>query len=324
MGRSQSAWRRQVVKARPKVPGASGGGTEDGSSFQPLPAWMRLYVYGMHGLTLDVVTSCARSFPHSQDYHLLGFSSPYRCLLHALSHFALEKLYLQRKSFPESSLAFHLVFYPSVFVGLQILLRKTLLQYCPHERVLSAEELGLQYALSIYHSQVFLKSFLKLQYQGWEGQCTTTTNPGVSHGPRLPVFLRFLFFGMHGFLDEVFFTSVFNFMEKPGSPLSGHTSLWSFFMYGSCSLVVEKLYFYLSYDRGWGPWKRLPVYILFVYAWEFSWGIGLRTCNACSWDYSHYPLNFMGLVTLMYLPGWVFLSFYQDLLSKMLFRVHYV
>ncbi|XP_044132870.1 transmembrane protein 229A [Bufo gargarizans] len=295
--------RRQVARARVKAPAV------------PLPVWMRLYFYGMHGLTLDVLSSCIRRFLHSQDYQLLGFSSPYRCLLHALAHLALEKIYLQRKSFPDNALAFHFVFYPSVFVGLQILLRKTLLQGCPPERALSAAELGLQYALAIYYSQLFLRSFLRLQYQGGVG-------PNAGH--RLPLALRFTFYGMHGFMDEVFFTSAFNLLEKPGSPVSGHTSLWSFFMYGSCSLIVERLFLYLCYGRGWGAWRRFPVYILFVYTWEFSWGLGLRTCNACSWDYSHYPLNFMGLVTLMYLPGWIFLSFYQDLLSKVLLRIRYV
>ncbi|KAM3925232.1 transmembrane protein 229A isoform 1-T1 [Leptodactylus fuscus] len=312
MGRNQGAWRRQVVRARVKAPAVT--------ISQPLPVWMRLYFYGMHGLTLDVLSSCIRRFPHSQDYKLLGFSSPYRCLLHALAHLALEKIYLQRKSFPDNALAFHFVFYPSVYVGLQILLRKTLLQCCPQDRALSAAELGLQYALAIYYSQVFLRSFLRLQYHSWEGQGDVWAN--VGH--QLPLSLRFLFFGMHGFMDEVFFTSAFNLLEKPWSLVSGHTSLWSFFMYGSCSLIVEKLFFYLCYGRGWGAWRRLPVYILFVYTWEFSWGLGLRTCNACSWDYSHYPLNFMGLVTLMYLPGWIFLSFYQDLLSKVLLRIRYV
>ncbi|CAJ0941287.1 unnamed protein product [Ranitomeya imitator] len=310
MGRNQGGWRRPVVRARVKA-----------ISSQPLPLWMRLYFYGMHGLTLDVLSSCIRRFPHRQDYQLLGFSSPYRCLLHALAHLALEKIYLQRKSFPDNALAFHLVFYPSVFVGLQILLRRTLLQCCPQERALSAAELGLQYALALYSSQVFLRSVLRLQYQSWGGQGGQCC-PAAAH--RLPLSLRFLFFGMHGFMDEVFFTSAFNLLEKPGCPVSGHTSLWSFFMYGSCSLVVEKLFLYLCYGRGWGPWRRLPVYILFVYTWEFCWGLGLRTWNACSWDYSHYPLNFMGLVTLMYLPGWVLLSFYQDLLSKVLLRIRYV
>ncbi|KAM4677424.1 transmembrane protein 229A [Discoglossus pictus] len=321
MGRSQGSWRRQVVKARLKTPSAD----SSLSNSQPLPAWMRLYFYGMHGLTLDVLSSCVHNFYYSQDYSLLGFSSPYQCLLHALAHFALEKIYLQRKSFPESALAFHFVFYPSVYVGLQILLRKTLLQYCPQERGLSAAELGLQYGLAVYYSKGFLKIFLRLHYNSWEGPQTAycSAASGLSAQHRLPILLRFIFFGMHGFLDEVFFTSFFNLLEKPEGIMSGHTSLWSFFMYGSCSLVVERLYFYLCYSKGWGAWKRFPVYILFVYTWEFSWGLGLRTCNACSWDYSHYPLNFMGLVTLMYLPGWVFLSFYQDLLSKVLLRIHY-
>ncbi|XP_068132474.1 transmembrane protein 229A [Hyperolius riggenbachi] len=315
MGRNQGAWKRQLSRARVKAPSVA--------ISQPLPVWMRLYFYGMHGLTLDVLSSCVRRFPHSQDYSLLGFSSPYRCLLHALAHLALEKIYLQRKSFPDNGLAFHFVFYPSVFVGLQILLRKTLLQSCPQERPVSAAaELGLQYGLAVYFSQVFLQSFLRLQYE--QPSLDSPQQPRTADGgQRLPLLLRFLFFGMHGFLDEVFFTSIFNLLEKPGSPLSGHTSLWSFFMYGSCSLVVDKLYFYLSYSRGWAVWRRLPVYILFAYTWEFSWGLGLRTCNACSWDYSHYPLNFMGLVTLMYLPGWIFLSFYHDLLSKVLLRIRY-
>ncbi|XP_073475871.1 transmembrane protein 229A [Aquarana catesbeiana] len=307
MGRNQGAWRRQVGRARStKAPPVG---------WQPLPVWMRLYFYGMHGLTLDVLSSCLRRLPTTHDYSLLGFSSPYRCLLHALVHLALEKIYLQKKSFPENGLAFHFVFYPSVFVGLQILLRKTLLQCCPHEQPLSAAELGLQYGLAIYYSQGFLPTFLRLHY-------TDCANPTAAH--RLPLLLRFIFYGMHGFLDEVFFTSIFNVMENAGKALSGHTSLWSFFMYGSCSLVVEKLYFYLGSTRGWGAWRRLPVYIAFVYTWEFSWGLGLRTWDACSWDYSHYPLNFMGLVTLLYLPGWIFLSFFQDLLSKVLMRIRYV
>ncbi|KAE8616003.1 hypothetical protein XENTR_v10008688 [Xenopus tropicalis] len=318
MGRSQGAWRRQVVRARPKAPLPAATLT----AVQPLPTWMRLYFYGMHGLSLDVLSSCARLFPHSQDYKLLGFSSPSRCLLHALAHLALEKIYLQRKSFPHSSLAFHFVFYPSVAAGLHILLRKTLL----HERPLSALELALQYGLAVYHSQVFLRRFLRLTYcQGGEpGQDKRSARTdGSPLHPGLPLVLRFIFFGMHGFLDEVFFTSIFNALERPENALSGHTSLWSFLMYGSCSLVVEKLYLYLGFSRGWAAWQRLPVYIAFVYTWEFVWGLGLRSCNACSWDYSYYPLNFMGLVTLMYLPGWVFLSFYQDVLSRVLLRVRY-
>uniref|UniRef100_A0A672JMF8 Transmembrane protein 229A n=1 Tax=Salarias fasciatus TaxID=181472 RepID=A0A672JMF8_SALFA len=148
---------------------------------------------------------------------------------------------------------------------------------------------------------------------------TAGTRLAPPHG--LPGVLRFFFFGMHGFLDEVMFTSVFNLVEKSDQTLSGHTSLWSFLMYGSCSFLVEKLYLHLHFRRGWSASRRLPIYICLVYAWEFSWGLALRQFDACSWDYSHYPHNFMGLVTLLYLPGWICLSLYQDVLSNVLLRI---
>lgn len=68
--------------------------------------------------------------------------------------------------------------------------------------------------------------------------------------------------------------------------------------------------------------EAVPVYVTFLYAWELCRGLGLRSCGACSGDYSHYPLNFMGLITLMYLPGWIFLSVYQDLLGVVPGSVH--
>ncbi|EAW83608.1 hCG32924 [Homo sapiens] len=186
------------------------------------------------------------------------------------------------------------------------------LQFPPLPLGPRALDLALQYVLALYHCQVFLKRFLRLR------------GAGGAPSQGLPDLPRFLFFGMHGFLDEIFFTFFFNVLGQGDGTTSGHTSLWSFFMYGSCSFVVEKLYFHLHYSRGWGTWKRVPIYVIFIYVWELSWGLGLRTCGACSWDYSHYPLNFMGLITLMYLPGWIFLSVYQDLISNVLWRVQYV
>lgn len=318
-----------------------------------LPAWMRLYFYGMHGITLDVLVSSALRFARSPDLRMLGFSSPYRCLLHSLTQLALEKLYLQRPRGPGAFL-FNFLIYPSAHVGLQTLAGQALrlsLGGGPGGAVApGALDLALQYVLALYHCQVFLKRFLRLRYQGQSQHQPPRANalptsagapaPVPAAGGRrrthghtdaerisrqgLPDLLRFLFFGMHGFLDEIFFTFFFNVLGHGDGTASGHTSLWSFFMYGSCSFVVEKLYFHLHYSRGWGTWKRVPIYVVFIYAWEFSWGLGLRMCGACSWDYSHYPLNFMGLITLMYLPGWIFLSVYQDLLSNVLWQVQYI
>ncbi|XP_038607907.1 transmembrane protein 229A [Tachyglossus aculeatus] len=474
-----AARRGQEVRARPAAPsmrrraerraGRRAGRRDGGSPAGPvgasrppsgeaplLPAWMRLYFYGMHGLTLDVLLSAGRRFGRRPDPRLLGFSSPFRCLLHSLTHLALERVYLQRRRCPAGPLAFHGLLFPSAHVGLQALAAGALSLLPGGAGGAGAAaggpagagvDLALQYGLALYLSQVFLKGFLSLQYtcpRPWQPAGVAPSAPPPGPGPLhlqqqqqqelqpqqhpqldlhrqqqqhqelqeqhpqlhlhqqrqqhqelqeqhpqlhlhqqqqqepqeqhpqlhlhqqqhqepqelhpqlhlhqqqqqelqeqhpqlhlhqqpppassaphegLPGPLRFLFFGMHGFLDEIFFTFFFDVLGPGPGPASGHTSLWSFFMYGSCSFVVERLYFYLQRGRGWAAWQRVPLYVLFIYAWELGWGLALRGCGACSWDYSHYPLNFMGLITLVYLPGWIFLSVYQDLLSNVLWRV---
>uniref|UniRef100_A0A8P4KG86 Transmembrane protein 229A n=1 Tax=Dicentrarchus labrax TaxID=13489 RepID=A0A8P4KG86_DICLA len=306
------------------------GETEDAAeSLRELPRWMRLYFYGMHGVTLDVLLSSLQGVLNYRDPKLVGFSSPYLCIMHSLTHFALEKIYSQKRCFRGRPVVFHLIFYPSVYIGLQILIGNinTLTEQV---RVVSGTQLAVHYILALYFAQVFHRGLSRLQYHPSchpdPPSAPAPEDRGRVRGPLrgLPGFLRFLFFGMHGFLDEVIFTSVFNLVEKSDRTMSGHTSLWSFLMYGSCSFVVEKLYLHLHFSRGWGTCRRLPIYICFIYAWEFSWGLVLRQFDACSWDYSHYPHNFMGLITLLYLPGWVCLSLYQDMLSNVLLRIKHV
>uniref|UniRef100_UPI0037E72CCE transmembrane protein 229A n=1 Tax=Semicossyphus pulcher TaxID=241346 RepID=UPI0037E72CCE len=311
----------------PRQEEPSGGTVDAAESPRELPRWMRLYFYGMHGVTLDVLLSSLQRVLKHRDPKLVGFSSPYLCIMHSLTHFALEKIYSQKRCFRGRPVVFHLVFYPSVYIGLQILIGNinTLTEQV---RMVSGTQLAVHYILALYFSQVFHKGLSKLQYHppSCPGDPSSKPKPEESAHARLPLrglpgFVRFLFFGMHGFLDEVLFTSVFNLVEKSDRTLSGHTSLWSFLMYGSCSFVVEKLYLHLHFSRGWGTCRRLPMYICFIYTWEFCWGLLLRQFDACSWDYSHYPHNFMGLITLLYLPGWVCLSLYQDVLSNVLLRI---
>ncbi|TRY68103.1 hypothetical protein DNTS_034734 [Danionella cerebrum] len=298
-------------RAEKGIPGAREAARPVSAPASALPQWMRLYFYGMHGVALDILLSSARAFHQDHDLRLLGFSSPFLCVLHSGTHLILEKIYLQKRCFRERPLVFHLIFYPSLFICLQILIGNVMT--CTENITVSLTELIMHYILALYFSTVFHKGFLSLQYQ---------KKPLRSRHPAgLPSVLRFIFFGMHGFLDEVLFTAVFHLFEKADRTLKGHTSLWSFLMYGSCSFVVDKLYLHLNFRRGWGIHHRLPVYICFIYTWEFSWGLALRQFGACSWDYSHYPFNFMGLVTLMYLPGWIGLSLYQDVLSNVLLRV---
>lgn len=307
-----------AMSRQQEPPGESGEAAE---SLRDLPRWMRLYLYGMHGVTLDVLLSSLQGVVNHKDPKLVGFSSPYLCVMHALTHFALEKIYTQKSSFRARPAVFHFIFYPSVYIGLQILIGNvnTLAEQV---RVVSGTQLAVHYVLALYFSQVFHRGMSHLQYHPSSAaeHHWSSLRSGARPGG-LPGFARFLFFGMHGFLDEVLFTSLFNLVEKSDRTLGGHTSLWSFLMYGSCSSAVEKLYFQLRFGRGWGTLRRLPVYICFAYAWELSWGLVLRQFGACSWDYSHYPHNFMGLITLLYLPGWLCLSLYQDVLSDVLLRV---
>ncbi|KAJ0012458.1 hypothetical protein NQD34_016792 [Periophthalmus magnuspinnatus] len=292
--------------------------SEPGSAAQALrelPCWMRLYFYGMHGVTLDVLLSSLQRVFKDRDPKLMGFSSVYLGIAHSLCHLALEKLYAQRRSFPGRPVLFHMVVYPSIYIGLQVLIGGIhALTVRNHTKSILA--LLLQYLVALYFSQVFHRGLSQLQYG------PLCVSPVKSRGPPwgLPGFFHFLFFGMHGFLDEVVFTSMFNLVEKGDQSLSGYTSLWSFVIYGSCSFAVEKLYLHLHFTRGWGTLRRVPVYVCVLYSWELSWGLLLRPFGACSWDYSHYPLHFIGLVTPLYLPLWVCLSLYQDVLTNVLLR----
>lgn len=324
--RTYSAEHACSLKTAPPQQEPSGATEDAAESQRELPRWMRLYLYGMHGVTLDVLFSSLQGAFNYREPKLVGFSSPYLCIMHSLTHFVLEKIYSQKRCFRGRPVVFHFVFYPSVYIGLQLLIGNvnTLTEQV---RVVSGTQLAVHYLLALYFSQVFHRGLSHLQYHP---SCPSdllrkiyNQNNGGDWRPSngLPGYARFLFFGMHGFLDEVLFTSLFNLVEKSDRTLSGHTSLWSFLMYGSCSFMVEKLYLHLHFSRGWGTWQRLPIYICLIYTWELTWGLVLRQFDACSWDYSHYPHNFMGLITLLYLPGWVCLSLYQDVLSNVLLRI---
>ena len=136
----------------------------------------------------------------------------------------------------------------------------------------------------------------------------------------LPAYIRFYCYAVQGFCDEIIFTSVLDFVKNGNWKLRGHSSMSTFLIYGSCSFLVERLYVYLWYKRRIPRYIRMPLYLLITYSWEFTTGMILRQFNACPWDYSNYRYNFMGLITLEYAPGWLFLSFMQDIFADYLLR----
>jgi len=57
---------------------------------------------------------------------------------------------------------------------------------------------------------------------------------------------------------------------------------------------------------------RLAAYTMFIYLWEFSWGVGLSLLGACPWDYSGFRYNLGGLVTLEYAVPWTVAAFMAE------------
>lgn len=119
----------------------------------------------------------------------------------------------------------------------------------------------------------------------------------------LPALGRFYIYAIHGYATEVMFTAIWEFVVNFNLKLPGVTSVWSFPIYGVSLLVVERLYLLLE-PRGVPLWARGLVYTVWTYCWEFSTGLLLRQFDACPWDYTPFHGDFMGLVTLEYLPFW--------------------
>lgn len=123
--------------------------------------------------------------------------------------------------------------------------------------------------------------------------------------------VRLYVYALHGCLCEVAFTAVFDWFITSDSRLPGHSSLWALPMYATAIYLMEGLRARLLAQHRSLP-VRLTVYTLFIYVWEFSWGVGLRLLGACPWDYSSYRYNLGGLVTLEYALPWAAAAFIAE------------
>ncbi|CAL8299331.1 unnamed protein product [Merluccius merluccius] len=127
-------------------------------------------------------------------------------------------------------------------------------------------------------------------------------------GPRpLSPWARFYVYALHGCLCEVAFTAACDWYDTRDRRLAGHSSLWALPMYASALCLMERLSAGLLAYRC--PLAlRLVAYTLFIYLWEFSWGVGLGLLGARPWDYSGHRYNLAGLVTLEYALPWAVAS----------------
>lgn len=132
--------------------------------------------------------------------------------------------------------------------------------------------------------------------------------------------IRWYIYAIHGLLCEILFTSTWDIFTIKSWKLVGVSSIWAIFIYGTAIFIIEKMSFYL---------QRCPlifrclVYTLWTYTWEFSTGYVLRTFDACPWDYSHFPGNIMGLITLEYAVPWYFgCMIAEQVVIKYTLRLH--
>lgn len=119
----------------------------------------------------------------------------------------------------------------------------------------------------------------------------------------LPALFRLYVYALHGCLCEVVFTAVWDWCIMQDRRLMGHSSLWALPMYATAIYAMECLRAQLL-AHSWPLPVRLVAYALFIYLWEFSWGLGLTFLGACPWDYSGFRYNLYGLVTLEYMLPW--------------------
>ncbi|KAL4656159.1 transmembrane protein 229b-like [Arapaima gigas] len=118
---------------------------------------------------------------------------------------------------------------------------------------------------------------------------------------------RWYLYAIHGYFCEVMFTAAWEFVVHFNWKFPGVTSVWALFIYGTCILIVERMYLRL---RGCCPvLLRCVIYTLWTYLWEFGTGLLLRQFDACPWDYSQFRYNFMGLITAEYALPWFCASF---------------
>ncbi|XP_053124510.1 transmembrane protein 229B-like [Hemicordylus capensis] len=124
---------------------------------------------------------------------------------------------------------------------------------------------------------------------------------GSSTTPLSPL-CRWYIYAIHGYFTEVMFTAAWDFMEDQDWRFRGVTSVWAFFIYGTCGFILERIY--LQQREKWCLLTRCLVYTLCIYLWEFSTGSVLRLFGACPWDYSGFRYHLLGLVTLEYGLFW--------------------
>jgi len=118
------------------------------------------------------------------------------------------------------------------------------------------------------------------------------------------MWVRFLIYGLLGWCFEIVWSAV---TEKAWGKqqdwrLVGHSYLWMFPIYGLLAPLGEPAHNFLR-PYFW-LWRGLA-YLLGIWSVEFITGWLIKNLTGkCPWDYSGFPGNFRGIITLEYAPVW--------------------
>ena len=118
---------------------------------------------------------------------------------------------------------------------------------------------------------------------------------------------NFIRCGMYGWCMEVLWTGL-NSLLHHDPKLMGFSSLHMFPIYGMASLI-SPLYKYL---KKFGTFTRGMIYMLCIYAVEYTSGTYLKKHNRCPWDYSDTPYQIGGVIRLDYAPLWFLTGLFYE------------
>ena len=113
--------------------------------------------------------------------------------------------------------------------------------------------------------------------------------------------IQFMLFGVTGWCMEILWTGLHSLFKKDYK-LIATTSIWMFFIYGMA--VFLKPLCDVLLGMSFPLVLRGGIYMLCIFAAEFTAGFTMKRLNACPWDYSDSRFNVLGLIRLDYAPVW--------------------
>lgn len=113
--------------------------------------------------------------------------------------------------------------------------------------------------------------------------------------------------GMYGWCIEVLWTGL-NSMVKHDPKLMGTSSLRMFPIYGMASIIAPLS----SHLKKFHTFTRGLIYMLGIYAVEYTSGTYLKKRGCCPWDYSDSPFHVNGVIRLDYAPLWFLTGLFYE------------